>query len=159
LGEDGRASLQHGDSAQELPDDALQTWTLAFPSGLKVKIFSPWEQYWRSIVRFASGPKTKDLGKLGEMLEKLQATPGLAEQEDSELCRAYSDHYGAMLRGNSRNALNAEWEAPQRDVGRVAKVGTMALARRVLTVGQRYDSITQLVQALPNVFDRFVGGK
>lgn len=159
LDDDGRLRLAHGDSERDLPDDALQTWDLNFPDGTSIKILNPWEQYWRSVVRFASGPKTKDLDKLGTMLDKLKSTPDLEEQESDDLCQTYATHYQAMLRGNSRNALNAAWSAPERDYRRVADVGSLALARRLLTVGQRSQRITHLVQALPNVFDRFVGVK
>lgn len=156
---EGKLTLAHGDSDEELPEDALQTWDLVFPDGTSIKILNPWEQYWRSVVRFASGPKAKDLDKLGTMLTKLKSIPGLAEQEHGDLCQTYTEHYQSMMRGNSRNALNAEWNSPDRDWGRVAEVGSLVLARRVLEVGQKSERITQAVQALPNVFDRFVGVK
>lgn len=159
LDSEGKLTLAHGESERELPEDSLQTWDLNFPDGTSIKILNPWEQYWRSVVRFASGPKDKDLDKLGAMLAKLRSSPGLSEQEHGDLCQTYEKHYRTMLRGNSRNALNTEWDAADRDWNRVAEVGSLVVARRILEVGQKSERITQLVQALPTVFDRFVGVK
>lgn len=158
LHEDGTVSLQHGFTERTLPEGTLQTWTLILPGDVRVSILDPREQFWRSEQRFPSGRKKKDEEKLDKMQAKLAATPGLDDMDTSPLYVAHREYHGEMLRGASRNALNDEWYARQRDWDRVRRCGTHVLAKRVLEVGQESQAITAIVQSTPKVFNLFSGG-
>lgn len=157
LNSDGTMTLQHGSAKADLPENAMESWDLVLPTGTSIKILNPWEQYWRSMVRFSSGTKLKDTKKLDTMSAKLRSVPGLAEQEHDEINSVYSSYYPEMLKGNSRQALNEAYEDPDRDWQRVMSIGTRVLASRIMAKGQNSALITWFVQQSPDLFDRFVG--
>lgn len=158
VNDDGRVSLRQGHVEQTLPADAMRTWTLNLPSGLQTKVLNPWEQYWRSMVRFSSGMKTKDREKLDTMLQKLRATPGLAEMEDEPLCEAYRTYHERMLAGNSPAAVATELRAVGKQLRRLKETTVLALASTTLGIGEKNRFISKLVQNKPTIFNHFIGG-
>jgi hypothetical protein len=159
LDEDGRIMLRQGLSEYPLPEDSLQTWDMLFPSGQRIKVLNPWEQYWRSMTRFPSGMKHKDLDKLTKMHEKLMATPGLAEMEYSKLCLSYNNYLDRMVRGNSFKALAEEALSVDRQMSRIGKLGLIVTARTFLEVGEKNQFLSKFVQQTPQLFNAFVGSK
>lgn len=156
--DEGRVTLRQGFTEQLLPETVMETWEMVLPDGLSVSVLNPWEQYWRSMVRFSSGMKTKDGVKLNSMLHRLRDTPGLAELEYSDLCKTYETFYQEMLAGNSLAALTEEINTTARDWRRIGKVSILAAARKVLSVGEKNKLASFVVQRAPEFFDRFVGG-
>lgn len=156
---DGTLYLEHGYVQQPLPDSSMQTWTLQLPDGAQVSVLNPWEQYWRSVVRFCSGIKVKDTEKLDTMLQKLRSTEGLAEQEKSPLNLAYQIFDGRMRFQNSAESVVETFYLDERNIAKMAKLSTLALASTVIGIGQQSKAINRIVQGAPTFFDRFVSSK
>jgi len=157
--EDGRLVLEQGYVRQELPETTMEAWQLLLPGGMAVQVLNPWEQYWRSMVRFSSGMKVKDTEKLAAMRDRLRQTDGLADQEQGELCKAYEVFYDAMREQNTFAAMIEAIQDPERDWGKVSKLGQLAAMSGVLSLGQKIPAAQRLVQATPRLFHPFVSSK
>jgi hypothetical protein len=159
LNEEGKVTLKQGYSESALPDIALETWEMVLANGSRIKILNPWEQYWRSMTRFPSGVKTKDIAKLTQMHQKLIDTPGMAEMENSSLCMSYSNYLDRMLEGNSFAALLKEIKSEDRQIGRIGKLCLLATARTVLANGEKNPVLSKFVQQSPDLFNSLIGSK
>jgi hypothetical protein len=156
---DGRISMEHGFVSQLLPETAMDKWSLTLPEGITINILNPWEQYWRSMVRFSSGMKNKDAEKIGLMLKRLQSTDGLAEMENQELSSAYRSFHDQMLAQNSLTAVMESLQAPNRDWEHTLKLGELVVTSKVMAFGQKFETVNRIVQGTPKVFNSFVGSK
>jgi hypothetical protein len=159
LGDDGKVHLVHGLIDQPLPTEALEPWSISLSDGTVFNSLSPWEQYWRSMVRFTSGAKVKDLTKLATMYAKLRTTDGLAELEDSELCMAYNEFYMQMRAQNTFAAIREVALQRPNGLTQALKLSKYVLASQVLAAGQKIPAVERIVQGAPKVFNVFVGSK
>jgi hypothetical protein len=156
--ESGKLYLAHGFVYQPLPAAALtEQWQLELPNGVALSVINPWEQLWRSMIRFSSGAKPKDITKLTTMLTRLKSIDGLKDYGSSELCQAYSQFYQDMKEATSVKRVKEEYLSPDVSWSRVSKTAVLSLASTVLEVGQLFDGPNAFVQKHPNIFNLFTG--
>jgi hypothetical protein len=146
--------LAQGFVYQPLPETSMKPFRLILDDSTTLKVLHPWEQYWRSRVRYSSGEKPKDEEKLAKQLDRLRTNEGFSEQEDAPLASAYSSFYKDMLEQNQfRTAFNSILHGDRRPLSK--DLAKLAAARHIMTLGQKFEFIQATVQANPWFFNRF----
>jgi hypothetical protein len=156
---EGTIILKQGFVNQSMPQEAMNPWQLVLANNVVLNILNPWEQYWRSMIRFSSGMKTKDSKKLGLMLARLRSIDELAGMEEDRLCNAYKLFYEKMLAQNSYSSIKEAVTSADRNFNQVMQLGQLVLASKVIYFGQKFNSIQKIVQSTPKVFNNFVGSR
>lgn len=155
LNENHRVVLKQGLVTQELPEEALEPWELQFADGEVEQVLNPWEQYWRSKIRYSSGIKPKDLDKLSKLEQRLRDVPELAELESSDLIGAYRSFYERMMEQNKTQNIGSIILGKEVNRSEAAVVSKNALGALIMRLGQKFDGIQTFVQSNPQIFNRF----